>query len=588
MYLCNLDHVPATIQEKYLPLSATEIVYAYTPMMRWENEFPLLFHPLFADDIAVAPPADYGTGGGLYALAENGITALRVLYDFIQTHQSTLLDDPTAFQVAREKLFRYLDERMKQRFFRLAPWGEAVDDALPVDGHLSEAVVLKGSIEANNAIIVRAIAANDPSLLNECPFLGERTFRQYLNERVYDYGWALIRSSVNPFILDVFSENGLKGMKDTLGEVIVPAEYDTIGEFFMTEALAVVSKQGKWGYMNRRGVEVVPCVYDRADDFEYAYGTVTLDGKFGVVDQNGQTIIPTVYDDGHLLDHDLFAVKQGDEWAILDASGEVLLPFQPAGDIIAIRDTEGRSYFQVEKEHGEKLFFTHRMKPLPVEVTDKVTVAEEYYIVTRGETTALLDAGGETLLPFAQQRFHWMHELSAFAVTVARKTGLYAPKHGWLTDTVYSNIASLYTPEHSERYAVVYHGMKAGLLAVKEQPHWVLPVAYSRCCYLKKGFIGYSTAETSWGIVRADGTIVTDTIFEYLDGKMGNIPDGVAIGLKDGEMVTIAEDGTTTPMSPQAVVAALEGVTNIALLKVLRAAKKAIAPHQEQQNPNKS
>lgn len=580
MYLLNQDSIPATIAQHFPP---TAYAYFCTPMMRWENEFPLWFHPLFAGDIAVSPPLDYGTEGGLYTLAENGITALRVWYDFIEAHQSVLLDDPAAFRAAREKLFRYLDEKMVLRFFRLAPWGESVDETLPGDDYLSEAVALKSSIEENNAIIHKAMTTNDLSLLDECPFLKENTFRQHLNAAVYDYGWALIRSSINPFRLEVFTEKGLKGMKDALDEIVVPAAYDTIGDFPITEALAAVSKQGKWGYISRRGVVVVPCVYDRADEFEYGYGAVVMDGKFGVVDESGQTIVPLVYDGGHLLDHDLFAVKKGREWAVLGASGEVLLPFQPANTIVAVRDMEGHRYFQVEKENGEKLSFTHRMKLLPVDASDGITAAGEYYIITRGETNALLDAAGETLLPFAQQRLHWIHELSAFAVTIEKKTGLYAPDKGWLTEAVYNSIEPLYTPENDERYVIVRNGMKAGLLAVGEKSHWVLPVAYYCFCYLKKGFIGYCTSETSWGIVRADGTVVTDTIFEYLDGKMGHIPNAVAIGLKDNEMVTVAEDGTIAPMSPQAIVAALDGVTrNMSLLKVLRAAKKAMAQQSGQ------
>lgn len=575
MYLLNQDSIPATIAQHFPP---TEDSYFYTPMMRWGNGFPLLFHPLFAGDIAVSPPLDHGAEGGLYTLAENGITALRALYDFIEAHQSALLDDPAAFLAAREKLFRYLEERAGLRFFRLAPWGESVDETPPGDGYLSEAVALKGSIEENNAVIHKAIAANDPSLLDECPFLEGAAFRQHLNAAVYDYGWALIRSSLHPFRLEVFTEEGLKGMKDALGEIVVPATYDTIGDFPITEGLATVSKRDKWGYINRRGIEVVPCIYDRADDFEYGYGAVVMDGKFGVVDENGQTIVPLVYDDAHLPGHDLFAVKKGHEWALIGASGEVLLPFQPAISIVAVRDMEGHSYFQLAKENGEKLFFTHRMKLLPVDALDEITAAGEYYIVTRGKANALLDAAGETLLPFAQQQFRWIHALLAFAVTIDKKTGLYAPDKGWLTDVVYDSIEPLYTPENDERYAMVRNGMKAGLFAVGEQFYRVLPVAYYRFSYLKKGFFGYCTSEASWGIVRANGTIVTDTIFEYLDGKMGNVPNAVAIGLKDNEMVTVAEDGTATPMSPHDIVAELDGATrNMSLLKVLRAAKKAIA-----------
>ena len=110
-----------------------------------------------------------------------------------------------------------------------------------------------------------------------------------------------------------------------------------------------------------------------------------------------------------------------------------MLPFQPAESITPI---EGGShvYFRVETPAGDSLFFTHRFKPLSVQPDDKITVAGGYYIITRGDKTALLDVTDEELLPFATQQFFWMAELSVFMIAINKGKGLYLPGSGWLVE----------------------------------------------------------------------------------------------------------------------------------------------------------
>ncbi|MEC5142137.1 WG repeat-containing protein [Chitinophaga sp. 180180018-2] len=598
MHLYNLADVPAIVKEKHqelLPAEADrETNYFFTMLMDWEEEFPLFFHPLFIHGITALPKENGGTEGGLYALSEKGIAALREFYDFIEAHQAVLLDDVGAFLQAKKKLFQYFDEKIKQNYFRLFStdiYTIGEDD----ESYIQFVEVLKGGIEKNNTLIREAIAADDPLLLDKCLFSSAagsiQSFRQYLNMALYDYGWALIRSSAHPSQNMLFEENELLGIKDSLGDILLPAEYDAIYEYPFYGELAVVSKDGKYGYINRRAKLVIPCSYDEAFEFFGGYARVVINGKFGAIDEDGEIVIPAIYEDASVLDGGVFAVKKENEWGIVVASGAVMLPFQPAESITPI---EGGShvYFRVETPAGDSLFFTHRFKPLSVQPDDKIAVAGGYYVITRGDKTALLDVTGEELLPFATQQFFWMAELSVFMIAINKGKGLYLPGSGWLVEPLYSNISSLHIPEeeeHREHYAVINNREKAGLFAIGEKSHWVFPVAYFNFSYLKKGFWGYSTSSANWGVAGADGTIVTEPIYNSLNGKMGWIPDAVAIGIKENEILKVREDGSARPMSAQEVLDEMEhfnsaGAINPGIdvwLKARRAAKKAIGLYHE-------
>ena len=57
-----------------------------------------------------------------------------------------------------------------------------------------------------------------------------------------------------------------------------------------------MKKDGKWGYIDPTGKEVVPCQYDGAGSFSDGLAHVKKDGKWGLIDPNGKEAIPCEYD----------------------------------------------------------------------------------------------------------------------------------------------------------------------------------------------------------------------------------------------------------------------------------------------------
>ena len=89
--------------------------------------------------------------------------------------------------------------------------------------------------------------------------------------------------------------------------------YDSACDFH--EGLAGVCRDGKWGFIDTSGREVVPCKYDAVDDFHEGMARVELDSgrtmtfnsgwsmkedsKWGYVDKTGREIIPCQYEQAY-------------------------------------------------------------------------------------------------------------------------------------------------------------------------------------------------------------------------------------------------------------------------------------------------
>ena len=124
--------------------------------------------------------------------------------------------------------------------------------------------------------------------------------------------------------LAVVELDGLYGIIDKNGKEIVPALYQEIKDF--SEGLAVVKLNDKYGFINRAGKLVIPLKYNSAEsfsngkayvkyanknmyisvagkeyeqigDFSEGLAVVESDGKYGFIDKTGKEVIPLKYDD---------------------------------------------------------------------------------------------------------------------------------------------------------------------------------------------------------------------------------------------------------------------------------------------------
>lgn len=105
-------------------------------------------------------------------------------------------------------------------------------------------------------------------------------------------------------------------------------QYSKIGEF--EDGLAIVQKDGKYGFINEEYKEVVPCIYDEIGPFIHGISIVRIGEKTGAINNKGRITIPLEY--SILLDISLFgptllmAVKNN-RFGVIDKANKIIVPF---------------------------------------------------------------------------------------------------------------------------------------------------------------------------------------------------------------------------------------------------------------------
>ena len=103
--------------------------------------------------------------------------------------------------------------------------------------------------------------------------------------------------------LIIYQENGLYGLKDYNGNVIISPQYKEMFPFSCGLAL-VRNNKFQYGYINKDNKLIVPfdlyswcdpqfvCGYARV----VRYNTISRKDKWGIIDTNGNVIVPIKYD----------------------------------------------------------------------------------------------------------------------------------------------------------------------------------------------------------------------------------------------------------------------------------------------------
>ena len=143
---------------------------------------------------------------------------------------------------------------------------------------------------------------------------------------------ASVKKAYAPEVAEI-TENGTGTGKFTVvtaGAAVGGTDYTAAGIF--TDGIAAVEKDGKWGYVNSKGEQVIPFEYDaikgysamhEADkDTPYesseGYVTVCKDGKYGILKSDGTEVVPCRFSSLTTVHNGrAFASENGTDWGIL-------------------------------------------------------------------------------------------------------------------------------------------------------------------------------------------------------------------------------------------------------------------------------
>lgn len=95
-----------------------------------------------------------------------------------------------------------------------------------------------------------------------------------------------------------------------------------------SNGLALAYYDGKYGFVNESGDEIIPFIYDDADGFVNKYAIVKKAKKWGIIDSKGDSIIPFNYDNIEIIDHEhgYYLLSIGQQHGILNNKGKFIVP----------------------------------------------------------------------------------------------------------------------------------------------------------------------------------------------------------------------------------------------------------------------
>lgn len=93
-----------------------------------------------------------------------------------------------------------------------------------------------------------------------------------------------------------------------------------------SEGLASVKLNGKWGFVDTKGKEVITLQYEEAKYFEEGYAAVKQNGKWGIINKENSVIVGFMYDDIVWIKNDAneIRVKKGNNYINVDRQGNLL------------------------------------------------------------------------------------------------------------------------------------------------------------------------------------------------------------------------------------------------------------------------
>lgn len=91
--------------------------------------------------------------------------------------------------------------------------------------------------------------------------------------------------------------------------------------------LSKVSTNGKIGYADKQGKEVIPLLYNEGLTFNEGIVAVKKERKWMYLDSTGKSITEAVYDDALSFDSGLAVVAKGGLYGYINKTGEVVIPF---------------------------------------------------------------------------------------------------------------------------------------------------------------------------------------------------------------------------------------------------------------------
>lgn len=120
--------------------------------------------------------------------------------------------------------------------------------------------------------------------------------------------------------LTLVEKNGFYGFINKKGKEVIPLKFEDAQIF--SEGLAAVKKEGKWGYINLKGNFVINPTYDIATSFSEGLAAIRDNFLWGYINKRNRMVIGKKYDFAYPFSNGSAQVMQGTTWITINKRGK--------------------------------------------------------------------------------------------------------------------------------------------------------------------------------------------------------------------------------------------------------------------------
>ena len=378
--------------------------------------------------------------------------------------------------------------------------------------------------------------ASSPSLITK----GVITARdgKILSPKLYDYGW-----SVTDYFRDIHDNtlryeeglacvhlNGKYGFVDLNGEEIIPLIYDYADDF--REGLALVEVNNEYGFIDKEGKVVIPFRnHEWCKGFSEGLASFRVSGKYGFINKKGKWEIVTMFDNAEQFEQGVSIASIDNKYGVIDKKGKTIIPFKYE----YMRRGYNRNFFEVKLHNKYGIINGNGDIIIPIKYdyidhhinldsdTSKMLIS-----VGRNHKYGFVDKIGKEVIPLLYDSVDdFEHGLAV--VEVNTKYGVIDEKGSLVVPLIYDLILNYHS-----NFAVLLNG-KWG--AITPDGAICIPIKYENLSFIDKNLV-QAVYGNKLGYIDSNDNIVIP--FKYAPNFRSYYGNGLSqLRLQDGSPVWV-------------------------------------------------
>lgn len=115
------------------------------------------------------------------------------------------------------------------------------------------------------------------------------------------------------------------GFIDTTATLVIDNTFDN-GYDFQSKGVAVISRNGKWGIINKKGKYILEPTYDKIEPFHEDIAYYKKGELYGILNHNGEIVHDAIFKDKfYVTDNYERVCNINDKWGLIDEKGRIVI-----------------------------------------------------------------------------------------------------------------------------------------------------------------------------------------------------------------------------------------------------------------------